>query len=808
MCRWKSPRTEAPRFGTAPLLRHARSARVRRAVGHAFVGALTSVLASAHAAVTPLDAARPDATPLRTFPTVEPMLLGVLLNGVEHDDVVTVLVGPDGPALPAEAWEQLHLRAPRTGGLPFEGRRFHLLGQLAVLNWRIDESRQVLVIQAPSTAFAGSRVALETEAHAVAPAALGGFANYDLQWQRSSTAGPMGRDWTQGLLEFGGFHDGGTARLTGLVRTGALGAHRVRLDTTWTHDVPSRLASLRLGDSIGRAGAWGRAVRFGGVQWSTDFSMQPGFLSFPLPTLRGEAALPSTVDVYVNNSHRLQSRVPAGPFDLSDVPLVTGEGQIRMVVRDLLGREQVITRPYYVSPSLLRPGLRAFSYELGALREDYGVASSRYGRTMATVTEKRGISAGFTRELRAEAVGRQVAVGATGIWLLPGQGTANASVATSHAPGAQGSLLSAGADYQSGRWSGSMQGRYTQRGFRQLGQSAEQSPRSQFGMALGTVTAGIALSANWLEQRSWTGQRDRIASFNAARTLGGWGTLGLFVLRDVGQGSTTLSIGFSTVLDGRTSANTTASRQRPGASPDTSLQVQRAVPEGDGFGFLVGMDRGEHRRRSTAQAMWQSEHVALSGGMARTGTQEDWRLGASGGLAVVGDSVFASRRIDGSFAVVDVGGYPDVQVLHDHRPVARTDARGRALVSGLRAYEPNRIGVNPSDLPLDAEVERLDMLLVPPARSGTHLRIPVTRTRSASFRLVTGNGSPVPPGSMVRIAGQARSFPVGLEGRTFVTGLAARSELQANWHGHGCTATVPLDDNTDEVPDLGTVLCR
>lgn len=144
-----------------------------------------------------------------------------------------------------------------------------------------------------------------------------------------------------------------------------------------------------------------------------------GFLSFPLPTLRGEASLPSTVDVFVNNSQRLQGRVQPGPFDISDLPLVTGQGEIRTVVRDLLGREQVVVQPYYISPSLLKPGLSAYSVETGFLRLNYGTESNRYGRAMVAGTWRNGVTPTFTQEWRGEFTRRQQAAGATGRGSFP-----------------------------------------------------------------------------------------------------------------------------------------------------------------------------------------------------------------------------------------------------------------------------------------------------------------------------------------------------------------------------------------------------
>lgn len=134
----------------------------------------------------------------------------------------------------------------------------------------------------------------------------------------------------------------------------------LRLETTLTHDRPAQRVSLRLGDAVTRAGAWGRAVRFGGAQWTTNFATQPGFIAFPLPAVAGEAALPSTLDLYANDALRLSQPLPPGPFEIAGLPVVTGQGELRLVVRDLLGREQILSQPYYVSPSLLQPDCTIF----------------------------------------------------------------------------------------------------------------------------------------------------------------------------------------------------------------------------------------------------------------------------------------------------------------------------------------------------------------------------------------------------------------------------------------------------------------
>ena len=159
---------------------------------------------------------------------------------------------------------------------------------------------------------------------------MGGFLNYDFQFQHQDVDSSL-----DGLIELGLFHRLGVGTATTLARDIGDQNSFTRLETTWTADDPERLSTLRLGDAIGRPGAWGSSVRFGGIQWGTNFATQPEFISFPLPTLSGEARIPSTVELFANSALRLQQSVPPGPFEIPNVPLITGAGDVQLVVHDL-----------------------------------------------------------------------------------------------------------------------------------------------------------------------------------------------------------------------------------------------------------------------------------------------------------------------------------------------------------------------------------------------------------------------------------------------------------------------------------------
>jgi len=135
--------------------------------------------------------------------------------------------------------------------------------------------------------------------------------------------------------------------------------------------------------------------RDGGIRWARNFSLQPGYITFPMPSLSGSAALPSTIDVLVNNQLRQSQTINPSPFDLTNVPVVTGASQTNLVVRDMLGVQTLVTQSYYASPRLLAARLelqqhrQATGIELASLLGHFAVA-----RAAAAIVNANGTQGG------------------------------------------------------------------------------------------------------------------------------------------------------------------------------------------------------------------------------------------------------------------------------------------------------------------------------------------------------------------------------------------------------------------------------
>lgn len=747
-------------------------------------------------------------------PELDELLLAVSINGQRVTQGTLVARKLDRLWVRGADLQTWRLLVPAGEALSWGGEQLYPLHALAGVSYRIDEAEQLLLIEAPAAAFSLTRIEAKRGVfNKPMPSPLGGFFNYDIFVTRDEM-----RSAANALAEIGVFNGFGVATSNFVRRDLPEGARAIRLETTWTDDRPEDMVSARAGDLISGAGAWGRAVRFGGLQWATNFATQPGFISLSRPAMQGEAALPSTLELYVNDMLRLKRDVPAGPFSIQDMPVVTGQGEARLVVTDLLGREQVIVAPYYASPRLLDAGLNAYSYEIGAIREDYGLVSNRYGRAMAVGTFRRGMSSHWTAELHAEFLDEQQTAGIGSVWLWPAVGVFSVSVAgsqsravvddTQTSPGGTGSLVNVGFQSQHRRIGYGATAQWSSAEFAQLGlERGRPAPRA-IGQAFVNVSAGRAgaVSVSYTYQEPRDTERTEFINANYGVTLSRVGFLSVSLVRILGSSPESLvSLNFTRLLGSRDTGSLYVSRDEEDTR--ASMRLQRGLPQGEGFGYRMVGGFSDTDPREAAVA-YQNDMGTYEVGVGQIDGATSYRGHASGGVAFLGTDAFFSRRVDSSFAVVTVPGYEGVQVYRDNQPVARTNNDGVALVSRLRPYEINSVRIESTDLPMDATIEKLQLDAIPYLRSGLRLAFPVRRSRGAIFDIVLENGEPLPAGAIVTVAGRSEEFPVGLRGEVYVTGLEPSNRLAVTWGQQRCALNVSFPESDDPLPHLGSFECR
>jgi outer membrane usher protein len=286
----------------------------------------------------------------------------------------------------------------------------------------------------------------------------------------------------------------------------------------------------------------------------------------------------------------------------------------------------------------------------------------------------------------------------------------------------------------------------------------------------------------------------------------GVGYLGLSVLRTLsGERDTALGLNFTRSLGPTRNASLDINSQASGTS--VQAQVQQSLPAGTGLGYRVRANAGTVGG-FYGDLAYQNDVGTYELEAAQLRDTTVGRVSASGGLAFLDRHAFASREIEGSFAIAQVGSEPNVRIYRDNQLVAQTDENGYAILPGLRPYQDNVISIEQADLPLDIEIGAMEIEAVPHYRSGVLLKFPVEHSYGAVLKVVQENGAPIPAGAVVVMAGRDEPAPAGMQGEVYVTRLAAQNHLRATWRDHACEFDAPFTASDDPLPRLGPFVCR
>ncbi|WP_167737577.1 fimbria/pilus outer membrane usher protein [Sphingomonas parva] len=733
---------------------------------------------------------------------LRPALLDVSVNGQRSREPAMLLEDGQGGLYATAATLRLwRLRPPAGPPVAWEGESWYRLDTIQALRLRLSAEDQSLAIEVAAEGFELQSSALAPAAPmAMTPAAAGGFLNYDLLVEHA-----RGDTSLNGAFEAGMAVRRGVLTTTFVGTIGDAGKKLVRLESGWTLDRPRTLTTLRIGDSISSSGPGSVPVRFGGVQYGRNFTVQPGYLTMPLPTYGGSATLPGVVDIYVNNVLQATREVGPGPFQLTDVPVQSGGGKVQIVTRDLLGRETVSEQSYYASSILLRRGLHDFSWEAGLVRRAFGLSSNDYGTPMASTTHRYGLTDGITLEGHLQASRRTQMAGVGATFALGNLGVAGGAASFSHSERGNGVRLAGSFERRTSGLSLGVRAESSSRNYAFIGlPDGEPLPRRTVQAFADVPFARGAAGLNIIA-RDFRGQPDeRLAGLFVNHRLGKSASLQFYARRAIaGERQTVIGLHAAFLFGGRRSAS--AGMEAKGGT-SLRLSYQKDPPAGEGTGYRIaatagaldGLDAVVTRNLRSAALTAQVSHAH-----GRTGV----RAAASGSIGFAGKRVFASRTIGSSFAAVKVGDFQGVKVYADNQLVAVTDASGTAIIPALRPFERNVIRIDESDLPLDVTLASNELAVRPFAKAATLVRFAAERSGGVLMRVLLEDGRPLPPGAQVLAEGSDRVHVSAGNGQVYVDGLGGPTRLTASWPGGRCSFVAARPSGDDAQPRLENLIC-
>jgi len=728
-----------------------------------------------------------------------PLPVSVVVNGEAADEPCLVVVRGGHLFVSSDAPHMWGLRLPGSmGALSIDGQDFTSLDGLAGLSAHLDGNGAMLRVDADARLFPAVHLGRARRGPPIGRAVPAQFIGYDL-----SLAERGGRLSTSAFLDAGLSGNWGVLGTTATIQSE--GRSFTRLDSSFQRDFPNQRLRLVLGDTLTRGGDWNRSVRFGGIRLGTDFSLAPDDITYPLPILRGSAALPSTVELATASS-RQKLDVQPGNFTIDYQPVFTGTGEVTMTIRDAVGNVRNVTRSFYTSPRLLREGLDDFSLEAGFLRQDFGWRSFSYGPAFAAGAWRHGLTGTLTLFGRAEGSGNSQAAGlGLGLVLTP-LGEFSVAAAASHGKWGSGTLWRAQFQRITPLYAITASYQEQSAQFMQLGDDCPTSGKRSELVVAGSIAMGRIgnLSASHVENAESSSQRFAASSLSYAANLGpAYLSLGarrtrFSVSRDDGLfGSLTLPFGQ------RANAGLFADESR------TAATVNRSPPSDRGLGyrFLMARDHDNGMSLMEGGLTWRSAAGELELSVARNSTATSMHLQAHGALLMAGGEIAAAPRLDYAFALVDVLSDEEASLTFENRPLARRAGNGkRAIVTGLQPYAANRIGVDLDALPIDTQVSSPEQLAVPGYRQAVRISFGGVAVRPATLRLVDGYGTPIPTGLAV-LGADGSPGVTGQDGEIYLPDAHPGERIIVRGAEMTCQTVVPALPQGVAIPRLGPAPC-
>lgn len=489
---------------------------------------------------------------------------------------------------------------------------------------------------------------------------------------------------------------------------------------------------------------------------------------------------PSTVETFVNGQSVQQTRLNPGTYNISDFPFAQGSNDVRLVIRDDTGAENVISFSINFDRSLLAKGLSEFGLYAG-VRAPFRISSRTYTDTpIASGFYRRG----FTDELTAGGNFQVSTNGGVGgvevIWAAP-VGTIGVNLAASNIDRiGNGYALNVGYEriFGSGSNVKSLTATFqtTSRDFATPSNAIASNP---FAYEIGaSYSQGIARDHYVSLDGYYSIGRGSTPNQVTTRATYGWRSNRRILLtaeaayeRRPSQHGFGLRIALTYRFDRESSAqaeaDTLRDRQR--------LTYQRAEGRGVGaYNVSANVDRNDDAVGLNGTATYIGNRAEIGAAHLTAFSTDNgniidqrtsFRFGTS--LAFAGGHVALSRPIYDSFAIVAPHKSLDGATVYvdprEDRDLARSGLFGGAVAPDLSPYFPRVLTYDVPKAPAGYNLGTGTVTLVPPYRSGYFVEVGSDYSVTYTGILRRRDGAPVSllAGKAIELARPQRA-PVGL----------------------------------------------
>jgi outer membrane usher protein len=628
----------------------------------------------------------------------------------------------------------------------------------------------------------------------------------------------------------------------------------VRLMSSITYERTNDLQWIKLGDMFAASGDLGSTINIGGFGISTAYQMDPSLIRQPTLNLSGAAALPSQVDIYVDGVLTSRKQLQPGQFELNNINYYGGKRNVELVIKDAFGGEQRFSYPMYFTNSLLKQGLHEYSYNIGLLRERYGIQSNSYGKPAFSVFHRYGATDSLSIGAGVEGTDNIYNGSIQSSYLIPQSGVVTLGLAGSKNSSGAGWSGLFSHSYQYGRFGSSLLLTKYSPGYATIGGdllSEKLNYIASLGASYTTATRG-AFSFGYSKQNTYNRENRNITSatysYNLTKSL----RLGITtqaIRPDKAEADRQISITLNYYSAKGMQASTQNQSTKDGIT--STVQFSKNQPIGEGFGYNAVAIRNYGDSSGTTDSF--SPSVQYNG---RYGTYaldsyfqknnnmhtKTHNLNIAGAVVYAGGFLGLTRPVSDSFSFVMVDKLAGVPVNVNNEEIGKTDASGRLIIPTMHSYNINQITLTPNNIPLNYSISSVNTKVLPQLWSGSCVEFDVAKVQAVTGMIILKQQGKIIPLEFNEITmivnAKEFKFPTGRGGefyfdtvnKTVGNDLSTKQkscgeinlkkvirekidvpgEYQASfdYEGKVYSFSVAIPPSSDTIIDLGEIICE
>ena len=590
----------------------------------------------------------------------------------------------------------------------------------------------------------------------------------------------------------------------------------IRLDSMLRIDDVPNIREIDIGDIYLQNSIWNYYLRVGGFRIGTNYDLRPDIITYPLPDFSGKIAVPSSIDIFVENAKVFSQNLKPGPFEIRDIPVITPEGNIRVVIRDVLGREKIVEIPYATDRNLLKKGLKDYFFTAGFLRKDYLNKSFDYSKFVINSEYRKGLTDNLTGGFSFYLQGLDGLNTGFGIYYLLGKfGLISPNLSFSYDKKKSSTGFQYGITYSKNLR------------FLRLRLSAIKSsdnffmPSNVYGQPKDYYNALVGfrlfkfgfLNFSYIK-RTYFDHPDS-TNINVSYSKNLFKRINVSLSYNMYKSETNnKSFRFSINIPIGKSYYSSLNYQKNENQTKYSLSINQRYNPFDKFSFKGRIEKTQEYNNIYVDLSYNAKYATVYSEISYSSGFDNppsYRIGLQGSLVRLGGKFFLRRAVQDSFGVVKIEPpIKNAKVLVNNRYAGKTDKEGTLFIPTFYPYYPNEVSIDPSSLDVKTYIDKNVITFVPYKNHGYLIKFNAEQMNSVRLKIKFPDGTFPEPGTHFYVDGK-RVGIIGYKGKAFIENISVGEHTATIDYGYtGCSFKIKITKDIIKkvVPYIGEYICR